>query len=120
MNGLYNLVFGENSTADILLACLGLTQADVGRYRDAFIHKGEIVIHTRNGGGNRETYQSVIDELARHPNYLRDADDDFDCTYADIYFSFPEKHKDVLSQIAEAKHTPAEKWQILFEQLGKQ
>lgn len=54
--GLYNLVFGVNPMADIILATLGLTREDVGRFRDAFVADGKIAIYTRNGGANRECW----------------------------------------------------------------
>lgn len=116
MNGLYNVLFGEHEHSKMLLACLGLTEEDCGRYRSCYIDDGKIVIHTRNGGGNRETYQDTIDELAEHENYLYDLDDDFDCTYANIYFSFPEKHKELLENLPNDE-TPSDKWSKLFEAL---
>lgn len=116
MSGLYNMMFGEHDHADMLLACLGFTKGDCGRYRSCYIDDGKIVIHTRNGGGNREEYQDTIDTLAEHPDYLYDEDDSFDCTYANIYFRFPEKHKEMLSALPNDE-TPSDKWQKLFEAL---
>jgi hypothetical protein len=71
-------------------------------------HKPEIHVYTRNGGGNRQhwsfSYENDAGEacecpgciiehrLPKHPNYLSDHDDDFDCTYATIHFSVPEEH----------------------------
>lgn len=61
---------------------------DVGRYRDAWVeYDGDallIRVHTRNGGGNREDYDDG--SMSEHPWYVRDADDDFDYTYADWWF----------------------------------
>lgn len=62
--------------------------------------KGEYVVsvHTRQGGGNRECYcddyeshedyclSENNDGMTNHPNYLSDADDDYDSTYATFYF----------------------------------
>jgi len=68
-----------------------------------------IVLHTRQGGGNRECYCETGDdshepgclaanneELESHPQYFRDEDDDFDSTYANFYFrgGFSEKDKE--------------------------
>lgn len=118
---LYNMLFGSNPAGPAILKTLGLTPADTGRYRDCYVAKMEngeyrIVVHTRNGGGNREEYQSVIDTLATHPLYQGDADDDFDCTYADIYFGLPEEYAADLKAIAENQEfvKPSEKWQELF------
>lgn len=186
---LYNALFGVNDTAPILLAVLGLKPDAVGRFRDAYIEGEHIVIHTRNGGGNREcwhrddpqwgapdcegeAYEVEVDEIAfvteaeatekgyaltnifagnkrgaktghkvmvprhtctapdsdkcgcpgcvinyrlpKHPNYVRDEDDDYDCTYANIYFSFPAQHAEALrnlSAVVGEPTKPAEKWE---------
>lgn len=113
---LYNAVFGQNDKADYLLGCLGLTKGDVGRFRNCFIEDGKIAVYTRNGGGNRESYEDVFEELSEHPNYLSDADDSFDCTYATIYFSFPEQYKEQLEQIEESP-SGEKQWEMLFEKL---
>jgi len=115
---MYNMMFGQNPAADVILATLGLTRADVGRFRDAFIADGEIAVYTRNGGGNRETYQDVIDSLAKHPCYLRDCDDDFDCTYATIFFRLPEEYADDLKKIGTNEpFDPSERWALLLDRL---
>lgn len=119
MSGLYNTLFGQNDRAGFLFEILNLKQEDVGRFRDIYVTDEHIVIHTRNGGGNREDYQYVFDELENHPLYVYDEDDDFDCTYADIYFKHPEGYGEVLKEMAEGTITPAEKWQLLFAALEK-
>lgn len=102
---LYNMLHGVNPISPILLAILGIDQKgsiySSGRFRDIHLdEKGEkIILYTRNGGGNREEYQPLIDVLATHPNYLTDYDDDFDCTYAYIEFSVPEKAKEFVKSI---------------------
>ena len=105
---LYNMCCGESENADKLLEVLGLSRDDCGRYRDCYLHDNQIIIYTRNGGGNREEYQDVIDELAKHPNYVNDYDDDFDNTYCYIVFSIPENAK--LPKTANEK-TPNEKFE---------
>jgi len=40
-----------------------------------------------------------IPQHPQHPLYLYDEDDDFDCTYATIYFSIPEKFKDIVLKL---------------------
>lgn len=118
---LYNMIFGQNPCADILLAILGLDRSMVGRYQDCYTNEDgtRIIVHTRNGGGNRDLYQEVIDELAKHPCYESDADDDFDCTYANIVFKVPEKFAEAVKHIADQTDTtpPAEKWQKLLSDL---
>ncbi len=119
---LYNFAFGENSKAELLLLALGLKREDCGRYRDCHIENDNIVIHTRNGGGNREIYQTVIDKLATHPLYVRDEDDSFDHTYCNVYFSFPTEYFELLKQLAISSPDmkPSEKWKVFFDQLEKQ
>jgi hypothetical protein len=113
---MYEMVFGDGLNGMFLLAYLGFTEKkDVGRYRSAWIEIGEdgkprIAIYTRNGGGNRECCEDgkienckctgciITKILPKHENYLSDVDDDFDCTYATVYFSIPDKLKDVLSK----------------------
>jgi hypothetical protein len=51
--------------------------------------------------------------------YDYDEDDDFDCTYANIYFKHPEGYSEVLKEMAEGTITPSEKWQMLFAALEK-
>jgi hypothetical protein len=118
MSGLYNVLFGENgSQKDFLLKLLDKHAGDFGRYRDVYVTEEHIVVHTRCGGGNREEYEYVFDEMEDHPLYAYDEDDDFDCTYANFYFRHPEGYGDVLKEMAAGTITPAEKWQMLFKAL---
>ena len=119
MSGLYNTLFGVNPIADTLLFILGYTRGDCGRFRDCYISDNTIVIYTRNGGGNREEYEDVFETMSQHPCFLSEADDDFDCTYASITFSFPEDFKDELTALASQSETitPSEKWEKLISDL---
>jgi hypothetical protein len=135
---LYNMLFGVNSAATVLLATLGLTLNDVPRFRDCYIDGEHIVIHTRTGGGNRDYYGSEEDCRANYPEYfdgkedpagpwnstltenayyLYDEDDDFDSTYANFHFKFPEELAVDLKALAERSetHKPSEKWLALFK-----
>jgi hypothetical protein len=112
---LYNMLFGTNPNSDQLLGLLGKTKGDFGRFRDVFVEDGHIVVHTRNGGGNREDYEDVFDEMSEHPWYVRDADDDFDCTYANIYFKIPEDAAKTYVALLEQGHNPAESWNKILE-----
>lgn len=121
MSGLYNMLFGENSSQkDFLFGLLERTPGDFGRYRDIYVTDQHIVVHTRNGGGNREDYQDVFDEMFHHPLYVYDEDDDFDCTYANIYFKHPEGYEDLLKEMAVGTVTPSQKWDMLFKALSEQ
>jgi hypothetical protein len=75
------------------------------RFRDCFLQERgfeevdglpfnvPIYIYTRIGGGNREDYQEEISKLRSLPEYIRDFDDDYDCTFATFVFRVPEKWK---------------------------
>lgn len=92
---LYNLLFGVNQDADELLKMLDLAQEDFGRFRDAYLNENgtNIIVYTRCGGGNRDYYEEVFSKMEKHPEYVTNYDDDFDCTYAYFVFNVPEKFK---------------------------
>ena len=81
---LYNMLHGQNSLSPFLLGILEIDQEggkyQSGRFRDIYLNEDgtKVTLFTRNGGGNREEYQDLIDVLATHPNYITDFDDDFD------------------------------------------
>ena len=92
---LYNTLFGTNPAAKFLLASLEKGYDDFGRFRDAFYEQkddgtGVIIVYTRCGGGNREDYEYVFNEMETHPQYLTNYDDDYDSTYAYIEFLAPD------------------------------
>lgn len=94
-----------------------------GRFRDAYLNdKGSrIILYTRNGGGNREDYQYVFDLLRKHPHYVSDYDDDYDCTYAYIEFKVPDEYKGLCEGLAtgENPETINSKFHRLIEDLKK-
>lgn len=113
---MYNMIFGVNPDSDKLLSLLGKSREDFGRFRDVFLEDGFIVVHTRNGGGNREDYEGVFEEMSTHPWYSHDADDDFDCTYANIYFKIPEGKFETMVALHnfEKGANPSHQWSELF------
>lgn len=99
---------GETPGAQLILAAAGLDIQKVGRYRDCYVNKdGELVVFTRNGGGNREDYEDATEYMRGFPGFVRDYDDDFDCTYA--YYVF---------RLDEGEFTP-EMMQTLYERTTK-
>ena len=116
---MYNMLFGVNANAETFLRMLNLKEEDCGRFRDCYLSEDgtKIIVYTRNGGGNREDYQGVFNELSKHKNYICDYDDDFDCTYASIEFSVPDEYKSTVSELLETTDTTtgAEKWDKLFK-----
>lgn len=135
------MLFGVNAHAPVLLKILGTDPYKVPRFRDCYVspEDDEIVIHTRTGGGNRDYYESAErcresyphyfeegkepptgpwnSDLRALPGFLRDADDDFDCTYADFHYSFPPEFAAELKALRTKDETvvPSEKWKKLFE-----
>jgi hypothetical protein len=125
--GLYNTIFGTNPAAPVLIALLHSPlptddRMDFGRLRDAWAEKhGDEVwirVHTRNGGGNRDEYQGVLDELAKHPWWVKDEDDDYDSTYADIYFRVSADWLAEVPDLVEVAVEPvvmADRWQAAVD-----
>jgi len=132
---LYNLLFGMNPLSDLFLGMVGLTRADTGRFRDAYVEKvGDetkspydssnycgwvLCVYTRNGGGNREAGYGAQMEV--NPYYLSDEDDDFDCTYATYRFQIPTQFWPFLEELnvaSSAESTPRQRWDRLFEKLN--
>jgi hypothetical protein len=119
---MYNAIFGLNSAAPFILAMLGKTQGDFGRFRDAYFNEERnIVIYTRCGGGNRDDYQQVFDEMSTHPYFIRDFDEDFDSTYASFEFKVPDQFKEQVDKLFDKSDNkaPADKWKDLFEAMDK-
>src|SRR5574338_468778 len=123
---LYNMIHGVNPLAGVLLHALGLTPADVPRFRDCYWNGEHICLYTRTGGGNREYYDEPNDENGTGPwnsslravaGFVRDEDDDFDSTYATFYFLPTDAFRDVLTNIPAADATPAQKWDSFLARL---
>jgi hypothetical protein len=194
---MYGMLFGQNPQADVILATLGLTRDSVGRFRDAYVADGQIVVYTRNGGGNRECWHAdepeygeagcrnepftknvpeafwqdspakdcdcgsnihsanekglthmhrtgrnvdvtryrclapnsedcacygcvITYRLPKHPCYVGDENDDFDSTYASIYFRFPEEFAAGLSALDTGEAwDPDQRWSDMIGRIGK-
>jgi hypothetical protein len=138
--GLYDIVLGDGLQGErgALLLPL-LDQPTVARFRDAWVEKGDdgrpvIAVYTRQGGGNRtchcdakagtpefkaehvpsNCYSACNEELARHPLYIRDADDAFNATYATFWFrlpgTLPDDVRRVLTEAAIDPVDMSERW----------
>lgn len=128
---LYNMLFGVNPFSGVLLEMLGTAPAKIPRYRDCFLDDdGDIVIHTRTGGGNRQYYDGPnIDNmdgpwnmnLRALPGFKFDADDSFDPTYADFHFAVPDAFKPQIALLKDlgAVGNPAERWKELLDGLQR-
>lgn len=74
---------GRTPGAAMLLAAAGLDPQRCGRLRDCFLNSDlQVVVFTRNGGGNRPDYEEATEYFRSQPGFVRDYDDDFDSTYA--------------------------------------
>lgn len=123
---LYNMLFGTNEIASTLLFILDLDQLDKkwdsGRFRDIYLNEDEtrIILYTRNGGGNRRHWDLthskykegpdcpcpgciITYKLKKHPNYIKDYDDDFDSTYAYVEFGVPKQFREIAESLATRK-----------------
>ncbi len=119
----------QHERGAVLLGMLG--SPVVARFRDAWVEKSAdgpvIAVYTRQGGGNRKCYcdngsadpahvpgscyAACNEALAVHPLYLRDADDDFDGTYATFRFRAPEEWREVLAEAAGDPVDMSVRWQ---------
>lgn len=90
-----------------------------GRFRDIYLNEDctRIVLYTRNGGGNRESYPHIFSILSSHPNFIFDHDDDFDCTYAYYEFSVPEEYKELISGLKGEGSNPTQKFAAMMDAL---
>jgi hypothetical protein len=107
----------------------------VTRFRDAWVEKSAdgpvIAIYTRQGGGNRacnceefgrvhvpeQCYAACNEALAAHPLYIRDADDEFDGTYATFYFRVPQEYRGALAPAAVDPVNMSERWLAAIERV---
>ena len=111
------MLFGMNPDTDKILQLLNKSRDDFGRFRNVYMSDGYIIVHTRCGGGNRESYEYVFEEMSQHPWYSHDEDDDFDSTYADIYFKVPQKVEGINE--LNVGQDPKAQWDKLFKLLDE-
>jgi hypothetical protein len=117
---LYNMLFGTNPSADLLLAMLGITRNSVPRFRDCYLNGDCIEIYTRTGGGNRDDYEEENDALHALPGFVSDSDDEFDCTYAHFRFTIPERYRSVCEILRDmgGSRDPGKHWVDLLGKLS--
>lgn len=98
---LYNMLFGTNEEAPVLLGMLSVNKEYFSRFRDVeLIEAGtKIRVFTRLGGGNREEHRENWEKIRKHEMYIKDYDDEFDTTYAYIEFSIPEQYKETAKKM---------------------
>jgi hypothetical protein len=118
---LYNMLFGYNKFAHILLRILDLDPNDVPRFRDCYLNEtgDEIIVFTRTGGGNREEYEARNDAMRKWPGFIADADDTLDSTYAKFRYHVPEHLKPAMHEMVAngGVDDPTKKFRELIEGL---
>lgn len=78
---LYGLLHGQNPMSGLLLAVLGLTRDQTGRFRDIYPDADgtHIILYTRNGGGNRDCWHEEDPEFGgsecKHHDEERETDE---------------------------------------------
>jgi hypothetical protein len=136
----YNMIHGVNPLSGVLLKMLDTTTGAIPRFRDCYFDGEHIVIYTRTGGGNRDFYESEQscranypenftgtddpsgpwnEDLRCLPGFVRDADDDYDCTYASFFFAVPEQFNLLLDKLRSMaqKETQSERWEAALDRI---
>ena len=103
---LYNMINGMSPATFFILPALGKHPDEYPRFRDFFVGDseradtdGKLIIYTRTGGGNRDSYEVENEEMRQMPGFLFDYDDSFDSTFACWVFDVPEKWADDVAKV---------------------
>lgn len=119
---MYNIMNkGSNENAHEILNMIGLTENDIPRYRDVSLwnNNTEIRVIARVGGGNRQDYQEEINNLKQNEFYIKDIDDDFDSTYAYIFFEVPTEYIETVRNIQTDERTIKQKTDDTIKEFEK-
>lgn len=127
-SNLYDMVSVHPNRKEVLFAA-GLKESSIPRYRDVDVppykryrqlpiftdtrfkeenldnNKNSIIVLTRIGGGNRETFKDWWEQIKKHPNYITDYDSNADSTYAFIEFGCNEETMNQLKEL-DNNHEP--------------
>jgi len=137
---LYNMMNGVTPAVLLFLPMLDNHPDKYPRFRDCFLsdpekpeYNNHIIVYTRTGGGNRETYSNEYgykrcwdisdeeytkpeymfnDELKQLPGFVSDYDDDFDSTFANWVFNVPEQWQDDYEKLTKGKANQVSKQYI--------
>lgn len=92
---------------------------DFPRYRSVTVYpdKPLVVVRTRTGGGNREEYEEANEALRQLQGFVKDEDDDFDCTYAYWHYKIPEEAHAAWKEYCAKKEGQQSVW--LFQRTGQ-
>lgn len=89
---MYNAMITRIDNYKELLEAIYLPESMIPRFRDCYLSPDleRIIVYTRTGGNNRNSYTREIDFLKSNKYYLKDYDDSFDKTYMSFEFKIPE------------------------------
>lgn len=125
-DNLYNQMFGYNPYADEILRLMGLDRRKMGRFRDAFVCQGEVVVYTRLGNTvamgkfTPQEMEAFRKYLRSHPRYLREATDTRDSTYCTFYFAVPHsKSVKLLTYDTPVPWEPDKRWKEGLEEMHR-
>jgi len=82
---------GVNPATFFILPMLGKHPDEYPRFRDCFVKDNKILIYTRTGGNNRNTYAEENKTICNMNGFVSTYDDEYDSTYAMWVFNVPEK-----------------------------
>lgn len=116
--GMYNMILGHSYFAGAILAVLGMEPKSFGRFRDAYMQDGLMVVFTRCGGGNRDDYENVFEMARQHPLFVDAVDDDYDSTYCSFRFRLPKQGQDELRPAGEIPITDEMRWEFVSSLAG--
>ena len=123
---LFKLMFGDMTAERAVLKVLKSEDHNFGRFRGAWPEmqdgKVRLVVHTRNGAGNRDHFDWIDGQpeegpecdctgcvqtysIPKHPLYAFDEDDEGDRTYANNYFNCPPEYEEAFKSWCEAYDT---------------
>lgn len=119
---MYNIMNkGSNEKAHEILNMIGLIENDIPRYRDVSLwnNNTEIRVIARVGGANRQDYQEEINALKKNEYYIKNIDDDFDSTYAYIFFEVPTEYIETVKNIKTDERTIKQKTDDAIKEFDK-
>lgn len=119
---MYNIMNkGSNENAHKILKMISLTENDIPRYRDVSLwnNNTEIRVIARVGGANRQDYQEEINALKKNEYYIKNINDDFDSTYAYIFFKVPTEYIETVKNIKTDERTIKQKTDDAIKEFDK-
>ena len=98
---LYNTLFGENPESSVLLGMLGVNKEYFNRFRAIeLIEKcTKFRVFIKLERRKKHRINEIWDKIRSNRLYIKDYDDDFDCTYAYIEYNIPDEFKETAKKM---------------------